>query len=271
LPAVGNRALAAALGVHRADDWSDEGPRSKNLKPIEVPAPAGSGGSSVFRVALFGIVDNEMLTGRAIVVLPTGIPATGGTFDVLVHLHGYEVWSEAKPDKPSRLIWGTGYEDARKRGGDEPIDIGVMKIEQEMAAAGGRMIGIFPQGDKFSDFTAAKGTKGFNLRHYVTAAFTRLQAWIKENDGSIVPKEAAGKVAPGRISLSSHSGGDEALSEMVGQEPIMAGGSGAGDGLAGLFLFDSMIEGKAERKKAAKDKPSAKDPSPFLFEGRVEE
>ena len=67
------------------------------------------------RHAIRGLGSSQMLTDMLIAVIPDGLPRDGSAVDVLVHLHGHRVMTEAKDGKPARVIYGTGYEDARAR------------------------------------------------------------------------------------------------------------------------------------------------------------
>src|SRR5262245_45594857 len=234
--ALSNRALAALLAVQREEGWPGQAAGSKNRGgPLEFKAP---GGGVVRRHALRGIASAQMATDLAIVIVPDGLPKDGGAVDVLVHLHGFEIWSEDR----SKLYYGTGYEDARARGGAPPIDIGVMQLEQQMAAAGRAVVGILPQGTANSDFSKAGG-KGFDLPSYVAKVFERLTADNGWGPGVEKPP------TPGRAVLSGHSGGDQPISEMLD--------SGASGELAGLFLFDTMIVGEKENKARPKSGDAA--------------
>src|SRR5262249_8197536 len=151
----------------------------------------------------------QMLTDMLIAVIPDGLPRDGRAVDVLVHLHGFEVWGEDKDKKP-RLDFGTGYEDARARGGAAPIDLGVMQLEEQVSAAGRPLVGLLPQGSATSDFGSGKGA-GFDLSTFVKDAFTVLtadKAW--DADGSSGPAPT-----PGRATLSGHSGADQPLTQML--------------------------------------------------------
>jgi hypothetical protein len=245
--ALSNRGVAALLGIQREEGWPGQARGSKNRGgPTEFKAP---GGGAVRRHALRGIRFPGMLTDLAIAIVPEGLPRDGTKVDVLVHLHGFEV--------PG---FGTGYEDARPRGRAAPIDSGVMKLEQQMAASGRPVVGVLPQGSATSDFTTGKG-KGFDLPGYVTAVFDRLtadQGWGTPPAGTSTDVPPA----PGRLLLSGHSGADQPIAEML------AGGT-SGD-LAGLFLFDTMIVGEKENaKRRQMSGPAAATWRP-LFEGRVE-
>ncbi len=256
-PVLGNGTLTALLEVQRAEGWSGQAPSSKNRGgPTAITAPGG--GRTVRRHAIRGLSSPQMLTDMLIAVIPDGLPRDGSPVDVLVHLHGYEVWSEAKKDKPSHVVWGTGYEDAGARGGDVPIDLGVMQLEQQMSAAGRPLIGLLPQGSAASDFSSGKGA-GFDLGAFVTAAFKQLttdKAWDADGSSGDPP-------TPGRATLSGHSGADQPLTQMLS--------GGQANGLAALFLFDTMYVSDAEKKAKRKLKePPTADNWKLELEGKVE-
>ena len=146
---LGNRGFTTLLAVQRDEGWAGQAPRSKNRGgPTAITAP---GGRTVRRHAIRGLTSPQMLTDMLIAVIPDGLPRDGSAVDVLVHLHGHRVMTEAKEDKPARVIYGTGYEDARAAGGSGPIDLGVMQLEEQMSAAGRPLIGLLPQGSAGSE------------------------------------------------------------------------------------------------------------------------
>lgn len=255
---VSNAGVATLVaGIHREEGWAGQPAGSMNRGgPQEVTAP---GGRTVRRHAVRGIKDSQMKTDMAVVVIPDGLPADGAAVDVLVHLHGFEVWSEAKPDKPSRLLYGTGYEDARARGGAKPIDTGVMQLEQQMSAAGRPLVAILPQGSSKSDFSSGAG-KGFDVHTYVGNVFDRLTADGAWQAGPAAP--GAKPPRPGAVTLSGHSGADQPIVEMLE--------SGKADDLQGLFLFDTMFVTDAEKKNKPKKGPATSKTWPLQLEGKVE-
>jgi hypothetical protein len=169
-----------------------------------------AGEHAVERIPIDGIKGSGM-PAKAIVVVPSQLasgardarnprpgasPPLAGLVDVLLHLHGFT----------------PGYATAD--------DLGVYKIEAQMAAAGKELIGILPQGTANSDFNGAGAGKAFDPDAFIAAVFARLG-------------EEGYAVKPGRVIMSSHSGGDQPLAETVKFKPP--------EKLAGLFLFDSMI------------------------------
>jgi hypothetical protein len=254
-PLLGNRGLTTLLRIQRAEGWTGQAPSSKNRGgPTAITA---TGGRTVRRHALRGLSSSQMLTDMLIAVIPDGLPRDGSAVDVLVHLHGFEVWGEDKDKKP-RLDFGTGYEDARARGGAAPIDLGVMQLEQQMSAAGRPLIGLLPQGSATSDFSSGKGA-GFDLNTFVKDAFTLLtadQAWDADDSSGTAP-------TPGRATLSGHSGADQPLTQMLS--------GGQANDLAALFLFDTMYVTDAEKKAKQKLKgPATPDNWKLQLEGKVE-
>ena len=181
---------APAPVVAREVGW--KGARGPNAEQRRTEAE----GRGVERIPIDGI-KGAGLPSRAIVVMPSQL-SEAASIDVLLHLHGFT----------------PGYAT-----GD---DLGVYKIEAQMAAAGKELLGILPQGSDHSDFNGAKNAgKAFDADAFIAAVFARLTA------------EGYGVPAPGRVIMSSHSGGDQPLSETLKSKPP--------EKLAGLFLFDTMI------------------------------
>jgi hypothetical protein len=178
-----------------------------------------AGDHAVERIPLDGI-KGAGLPGRAIVVMPSQLSGEAA-IDVLLHLHGFT----------------PGYAT-----GD---DLGVYKIEAQMAAAGKELLGILPQGSESSDFNGAAAGKAFDADAFIAAVFKRLG------------EEGYGVPAPGRVIMSSHSGGDQPLTETLKSKPP--------EKLAGLFLFDTMIAsafgGSAIARLLARDAAPATPPA----------
>src|SRR3954468_12822804 len=198
-PAQSNQALAAMLA--REVGWKGAGKGKPNSEQRRVEAPDAS--RAVERIPIDGI-KGAGLPPRAIVVMPS-LRSERDTIDILLHLHGFT----------------PGY------AGGQPGDLGVYNIEPQMAAAGKDLMAILPQGDEASDFNAGQAGKAFDADDFIKAVFQRLT------------EEGYDPPAPGRVILSSHSGGDQSIVEMLksGQ-----GAAGKAPGkLAGLFLFDTMI------------------------------
>jgi hypothetical protein len=192
--APSNRALAAMLA--REVGWRGAGKGKPNSEQRRVEAPDAS--RAVERIPIDGIKGTG-LPSRAIVVMPS-LPSGRDTVDVLLHLHGFT----------------PGY------AGAKPADLAGYNIEAQMAAAGKDLIAILPQGDEVSDFNPASAAKSFDSDTFIKAVFARLT------------EEGFEPPAPGRVILSSHSGGDQSIVEMLKSSKAPAK-------LAGLFLFDTMI------------------------------
>ena len=239
---AGNAAIARAL-LARAGGWHGVGKGSPNAAEQTVDDKAS--GKSARRIPIDGIpqgnaeddldktasselVDkgkdtehtvnhkvsertSESATGgKAIVVIPTGMPLEGATVDVLLHLHGHT----------------TGY---RKNGGTTR-DLGVEQIEQQVAASSHPLIAVLPQGGFHSAF--GKAGQSFDPSAYLNSVWdilTKLGVWTK-------PPTRGGLI------LSSHSGGDVPLETMLGSSNAEVAGA------KGLFLLDTMY-GKADANR----------------------
>ena len=125
-----------------------------------------------------------------------------------------------------------------------------------MSAAGRPLIGLLPQGSAGSDF--GKGSAGFDLGTFVSAAFAQLtadKAWDADGSSGDPP-------TPGRATLSGHSGADQPITQMLS--------GGKANDLAGLFLFDTMYVTDAEKKAKKKLKVPTPDNWKLQLEGKVE-
>jgi hypothetical protein len=221
--------------LHRQVGWTGVDPGSWNAGPKDVPGAKGStrvpveglaqghasggkqddSGSRINDPEQVGVwKDASQLTpeasggektGRAVVVIPKGLPANAASVEVLFHLHGFT------PGGRGRGKTGTG----------EPEDVAVTRIGQQIEASGRAMVGVMPQGIKGSFW---KDPSKFNLKQYVDDALALVPAaqWPGKK-----PRSAGG------IILSAHSGGGDILAQMIkgGQVP---------SSVEGLFLFDSM-------------------------------
>jgi hypothetical protein len=190
-----DRRTAANQALAREVGW--KGARGRNAKQQRTEA----GTHAVERIPIDGIKGKGM-PEKAIVVMPSQLSAAP-SIDVLLHLHGFT----------------PGYAT-----GD---DVGVYKIEAQMAAAGKELLGILPQGSATSDFNAGAAGKSFDADDFIAAVFKRLA------------EEGYGVPSPGRVIMSSHSGGDQSIQELLDSGQGAAGK--APEKLAGLFLFDTMI------------------------------
>lgn len=255
---AGNAAVSRALAgptLQRAGGWTgkDVGAKSPNRNEMEVKE---DGGKSARRIPIEGIPEGnvkddsddtatertidkgkpterketttvsqhtseEATGGRAIVVIPTGVKlGKDATLDVLIHLHGHT----------------TGY----RKAGKSTRDLGVERIEQQVAAAAGggqrSMIAVLPQGGFHSQF--GKSGKSFDPTAYLDSVW-RILGTIGVWDPADPPKR-------GGLMLSSHSGGDAPLEDMLAKAE--KSGTGEVADLQGLFLLDTMY-GKNDAAK----------------------
>lgn len=218
--AAGNRATATLM---RVGGWSDAAPGSGNTSE-STTTDAGTG-SAVRRIPVTGIAGAA--TDRAIVYLPSTLPAGGGPIDVLLHLHGHPAGG------PGGYLGGptdtdvTDPGDTREsRGSPLADDIDEYRIGAQLAAAGRPMVAILPQGVGKSDFGAGRA-RSFDADAYISSTFGRLTAlgaW-----STTAP-------TPGPVTLSGHSGADNPISQML-SSPL------GPDNLGALFLFDTMYPG----------------------------
>ncbi len=243
---AGNAAVARAL-LQRVGGWKGAAPKTPNAGEMTVTDKTSS--KSARRIPIDGIpqgnvnedFDEVALTttpdktkpketvdhkvseftsesaagGKAIVVIPTGMKLDKDTsVDVLLHLHGHT----------------TGY----RRTGRSTRDLGVEHIEEQVAAASHPLIAVLPQGGFHSWF--GKTGKSFDPTAYLDSVWkilTDIGAWPE------APKR-------GGLILSSHSGGDNPLEDMLAKG--QAAGKGPVAGLKALFLLDTMYgSGDADR------------------------
>ncbi|HET8755080.1 MAG TPA: hypothetical protein VFM58_03675 [Solirubrobacteraceae bacterium] len=143
--------------------------------------------------------------GRAVVLIPNGLPDTAGAVEVLVHLHGFT----------------PGLRGRGQQGRGAPEDVSVARIAQQLEASGRPMIAVMPQGTRSGGpFNAWK----VDLNRYIDDALAMVPA-----------DQWPGKKARrrGSIVLSAHSGGGDVIAAM------MRGGRMPAD-VAGIFLFDAL-------------------------------
>ena len=232
---LGTGGVTALLAVQRDEGWTGQAPRSKNRAGRRRSRRRAANRAPPRDPWSLVAADAHRHADRGDPLRP---PPDGSAVDVLVHLHGHRVITEAKPDKPLRVIYGTGYEDARVAGARRRSTSGVMQLEEQMSAAGRPLIGLLPQGSAGSSF--GKAAAGFDLGQFVSAAFNRLtadKAWDADGSSGEPP-------TPGRAALSGHSGADQPITQMLS--------GGKANDLAGLFLFDTMYVTDAEKKAKAK-------------------
>ena len=236
---AGNAAVGAVLRravLARDAGWKGVDPQSWNAGPREV-----KGGKGVKRVPVEGLkqghkspggkqddakekvddpetgVWNKVsdLTpesaggdtgGRAVVLIPNGLPENAGTVEVLVHLHGFT------PGLRGRGAEGRG----------DPEDVSVARIAQQLEASGRPMVAVMPQGTKSGGPWADPAR--IDLTKYIDDAL------------ALVPADQwPGKTprARGSIVLSAHSGGGDVIAHMM-RDGRMPGG------VTGMFLFDAL-------------------------------
>jgi hypothetical protein len=143
--------------------------------------------------------------GRAVVLIPNGLPDKADKVEVLVHLHGFT----------------PGLRGRGKEGKGAPEDVSVAKIAQQLEASGRPMIAVMPQGTRSGGpFNAWK----VDLNQYIDDALAMVPA-----------DEWPGKKprTRGSLVLSGHSGGGDQIAFML------RGGRMPAD-VAGLFLFDAL-------------------------------
>jgi hypothetical protein len=236
---AGNVAVGAVLrraALARNVGWTGVDPKSWNAGPQEV-----KGGKGVKRIPVEGLKQGHRSKGgkqddagekvddpetgkwspvgtqtpesagadsggRAVVLIPNGLPDTAGTVEVLVHLHGFT------PGLRGRGTDGTGM----------PEDVSVAKIAQQLEASGRPMIAVMPQGTK-SAGPWADPTK-IDLNQYIDDALALVPAdqWPGKK-----PR------ARGSIVLSAHSGGGDVIAFMLRNRRMPAG-------VTGMFLFDAL-------------------------------
>jgi flagellum-specific peptidoglycan hydrolase FlgJ/type II secretory pathway component PulJ len=218
---AGNRALARLLArparsLQRVGGWHDAAahtinaeesvPRGTGVRRIPVEGIEGGG------TATGGSSDESAAGGKAIVVLPEQLPASVDTVDVVLHYHGTNL----------------GYR--RPRGGGQPHDLGVDRIEQQLGAlnrAGGRpWVAVLPQGWAQQFGSGPGGSVPAGYLENVWKRLGEIGAW-------------GGRRAParGRVALSSHSGGDVPTIGMLGKPGHRTDFAAH---LDALFLFDTM-------------------------------
>ena len=120
-----------------------------------------------------------------------------------------------------------------RKSGATARDLGAEHIEEQVAAAAGggkrKLIAVLPQGKFHSSFGAAG--KSFDPTKYLDSVWRILGDLGVWDDKDKPPKR-------GGLMLSSHSGGDAALEDMLGKGAKK--GSGEVADLEGLFLLDTM-------------------------------
>ncbi|MCS6916051.1 MAG: hypothetical protein RMK29_03790 [Myxococcales bacterium] len=132
----------------------------------------------------------ERADRRAVVLVPVGLDVERPV-DVLVHLHGFD----------------TGYRQERHMTRRDPVrDVDIDRIEEQLA--GRQLLVLLPQGGLHAEFAprSRRGAgKAFDLHAFVDEVLERLDA----------TRLLSPRPPLGRLLLSAHSGGGEALGVMV--------------------------------------------------------
>jgi hypothetical protein len=175
-------------------------------------------------------LSSEGATGKAIVLVPAALDATG-SIEVVVFLHGfteglhrpYAGWRELVDPKPPTAGQGKTLEERlpRLRQGLDakdtaPVrDVALDQVEQQLEESGQtQLVIVLPQGGLTSQFSKT-GTADFDAGRYVTEIVTRLQAEQRWYDTTGKPTGTAPTV--GRVSMAGHSGAGAALSNMTNE------------------------------------------------------
>jgi hypothetical protein len=256
---AGNRAVAGLL--QRKVGWSDASLQGKAWNADEHTV------GKVRRIPLEGLAEgldadvkrptgrkiselsSEGATGKAIVLVPAALDATG-SIEVIVFLHGfteglhrpYAGWRELVDPKPTT---GPG----RLRGGIDatdtaPVrDVALDQVEQQLEESGQtQLVIVLPQGGLTSQFSK-QGTTDFDAGGYITEIVTRLRTEKRWRDGAGKPIDASPSVR--RVTMAGHSGAGAALSNMT-NEAVKAKrgvkpGKGAPPPASSAFTGDLVI------------------------------
>jgi hypothetical protein len=152
-------------------------------------------------------------TGRAVVLIPNGLPADAATVEVLFHLHGFT------PGGRGRGTDGAG----------DPEDVATARIAQQLETSGRPMIAVLPQG--------AMGKDG--LEFWPDSSTVDVNAYIDEALGLVPAKLWPGGKprSPGAVVVSAHSGGGDQVARMLKAGILPATGPRA---VQGLLMFDAL-------------------------------
>ncbi len=183
---------------------------------------------------------NQSATGRAIVIIPSGLtipapPAPVPQIEVFLHLHGHNV----------------GYRQRTRPGDVRGSEVGTVRdvdldrIEQQLqtvdALPNRQVIGVLPQG------TVGSGFGTFNSDAYLTEVFAKLNTLGVWGNGVQGPTSAA------RVILSGHSGAGNPIASLLN--------SGAGShsrlpaNLREVILFDAINDDSGAQRDL--DDPTA--------------
>lgn len=237
---AGNRAVASLL--QREVGWTDASREGKawNLKE----RPVGK----IRRIPLEGLAEGldasvrgaagrkisslstESATGKAIVLVPEALDATG-SIEVIVFLHGfteglhrpYAGWRTLVNPKPptdprdpalaerlGRLRQGLNDEDTA------PVrDVALDQVAQQLEESGQtQLVIVLPQGGLTSQFSK-KGTTDFDADSLVKEVVTRLKT--EKRWWGPTGKPIAAEPSVRRITMAGHSGAGAALSKMTNE------------------------------------------------------
>jgi hypothetical protein len=226
---AGNRAVGSLL--QRKVGWSDASKEGKQWNADErlvgkvrrIPLEDLKQGTdaNVRRAGgrMIPGLSSEAATGKAIVLVPAALDATG-SIEVVVFLHGfteglhrpYAGWRqlvEKKPAKgPGHLRQGVDASDTA------PVrDVALDQAEQQLEESGHtQLVIVLPQGGLTSQFSK-DGEQDFDAGPYVTEIVTRLQSEQRWLDGTGKPSGSAPSVR--RVTMAGHSGAGAALSNMT--------------------------------------------------------
>jgi hypothetical protein len=203
-------------------------------------------------------MSSEKAKGKAIVLVPEGLDATG-SIEVVVFLHGWTEglhrpflgYRELTDPAPTLKDQGAALKERlpRLRQGIDatdtaPVrDVALDQTEQQLEESGEKqLVIILPQGGLHSQFSKTGG-KDFDALPYVKEVVTRLKTekrW-KDAAGTVVD----GEPTIGRITMAGHSGAGAALSHMANAtvnartgSKFEAGKSSALD--SSLVLYDAI-------------------------------
>ena len=278
---AGNRAVAGLL--QRKVGWSDASKQGKAWNADERAV------GKVRRIPLEGLAEgldasvkgaagrkitqlsSEGATGKAIVLVPAALDATG-SIEVVVFLHGftegvhrpYAGYRQLVDPKPST----DGLSDALKerlprlrQGVDAtdtaPVrDVALDQVEQQLEESGQtQLVIVLPQGGLKSQFSKG-GTQDFDAGNYVKEIVTRLRTEQRWRDGAGKTIDAEPSVR--RVTMAGHSGAGAALSSMAleavkakrGEKPAKGAPPPPSSALTGdLVIYDAINGSQLESFK----------------------
>ena len=201
-------------------------------------------------------LSSESATGKAIVLVPDALDATG-SIEVVVFLHGftegtfrpYAGWRQLVDPKPKTAGLGKVLEERlpRLRQGVDasdtaPVrDVALDQVEQQLEESGQtQLVIVLPQGGLKSQFGKEGGT-AFDAGPYVSEIVTRLRTEKRWRDGSGQVIDASPSVR--RVTMAGHSGAGAALSNMTNEAVKAKRGEkpGKSSALTGdLVIYDAI-------------------------------